>query len=399
MVAQIPVSSPAANNADVLSKDPAAGAAVSAAALAGTEPAVQLHDDWLRLWFGKAGAAYKARSADFHYLWLRHNADNDRHPLTGERILDSSEIADSIRPLRTEFSSDKTKVTVSWSDGVESIYDLAWLAEHAYAPNREAAPPPPSDIAAIELFAEDFENPSAIARACLERVRSHGVVVVRGFKVKSPEEDTEVIVNAFESIGQRVIETHFGRIEDLRPDNTTNKNTDQLGYTDSRIDLHTDQPFIAKPPRYQLLQSIVAAEVGGDNFIVDAEAAAKFLEGEDAHDYELLTTVPVRFHRKQKAFESLIVAPVVQLGGRPDDGGFLVRFSYFTMAPHQVPFAKMQAWYAAYNHFTRIVRDERNQYRFKLNVGDFVLYDNQRMLHGRSGFRGSRWLRGIYFDT
>lgn len=331
-------------------------------------------------------------------MWLRHNADNDRHPLTGERILDSSEIPDSIRPLRAAIEGGD-KLAISWSDGVESVYALSFLAEHAYAPNRSAAAPPPANIEDIELFAEDFEDPVAIAKACLERVRTHGVVVVRGFKIKSPEDDTESIVQAFEQLGQRVIETHFGRIEDLRPDNTTNKNTDQLGYTDSRVDLHTDQPFIAKPPRYQILQSIVAAESGGDNFIVDAHAAAKYLEGEDAHDYELMTTVPVRFHRKQKAFESLIVAPVLQENGRPDDGGFLVRFSYFTMAPHQVPFAQMRAWYKAYNHFTRIVRDERNQYRFKLDPGDFVLYDNQRMLHGRSGFRGSRWLRGIYFDT
>ena len=45
-----------------------------------------------------------------------------------------------------------------------------------------------------------------------------------------------------------MVETHFGRIEDLRTDNTTNQNTDQLGYTDAAINLHTDQPYIADPP-------------------------------------------------------------------------------------------------------------------------------------------------------
>ena len=48
--------------------------------------------------------------------------------------------------------------------------------------------------------------------------------------------------------GASVVETHFGRIEDLRTDNTTNKNNDQLGYTDAAINLHTDQPFITDPP-------------------------------------------------------------------------------------------------------------------------------------------------------
>jgi hypothetical protein len=71
--------------------------------------------------------------------------------------------------------------------------------------------------------------------------------------------------HAFAGQGLRVIGTHFGRIEDLRVDNTTNANTDQLGYTDAPIDLHTDQPFLDEPPRYQLLQSIRRAEVGGES--------------------------------------------------------------------------------------------------------------------------------------
>ena len=45
--------------------------------------------------------------------------------------------------------------------------------------------------------------------------------------------------------------SHFGDIEDLRTDNTTNKNNDQLGYTNAAVELHTDQPFIADPPHFQ----------------------------------------------------------------------------------------------------------------------------------------------------
>lgn len=36
--------------------------------------------------------------------------------------------------------------------------------------------------------------------------------------------------------------------------------------------------------------------------------------------------------------------------------------------------------------------------RFLLRPGDFVLYDNHRMLHARTAFQGSRWLRGICFN-
>jgi gamma-butyrobetaine dioxygenase/trimethyllysine dioxygenase len=58
----------------------------------------------------------------------------------------------------------------------------------------------------------------------------------------------------------------------------------------------------------------------------------------------------------------------------------------------------MEAWYRAHDRFARLVRDVRNQYRFALAAGDFVLYDNYRMMHARTSFRGARWLRGVYFD-
>lgn len=41
--------------------------------------------------------------------------------------------------------------------------------------------------------------------------------------------------NDFLPEGKDVIHTHFGRIEDLRKDNSTNQNNDQLGYTDAEV--------------------------------------------------------------------------------------------------------------------------------------------------------------------
>ena len=192
-----------------------------------------------------------------------------------------------------------------------------------------------------------------------------------------------------------MIGTHFGRIEDLRTDNSTNTNTDQLGYTDAPIDLHTDQPFLETPPRMQLLQCIRPAATGGDSYLVDGLAAARHLRSLDAAAYGLLTTTPVRFHRKQKGFEKILDAPL--LSG-DDEATFQVRWSYFTLAPYRLPFDRMEAWYRAHDLFARLVRAPQNQYRFALAAGDFVLYDNFRLMHARTAFRGARWLRGIYFD-
>lgn len=353
---------------------------------AGSMSRVHLFETWLRVELDAQG------DADFHLRWLRHNCDLDLHPATRERTVCSSELPDDLRATHADIEGDA--LVVRWAhDGRESRYALRWLREHAYAPNR-TEPTIPSDVQAITLLGGS-DLPATAARA-LSLLRDHGAVVVRRAPdaTTPPEDETEAIVDALCSEGLRVIGTHFGRIEDLRTDNTTNANTDQLGYTNAAVDLHTDQPFLEAPPRLQLLQSIRRAERGGESYLVDARAAADVLAAHDAHARELLERTPVRFHRKQRHFEKTLDAPL--LNGT--EASFQVRWSYFTLAPYRLPFATMEAWYRAHDRFARLVRDPRNQLRFTLAPGDFVLYDNHRMLHARSAFQGARWVRGVYFD-
>lgn len=357
---------------------------------------ITTYNDWLRVHFGEETAGH----ADYHWFWLRHQCNEDRHPQTGERTLDASDVPLGIRPRDVRLDDVGQNVVITWDEpsGKQSRYALQWLREHAYAWDREAAPPPPSDTHRITVDATEIGDWNTVVNRTLELARCDGLAVVRGLSKlsnRAAEEDTEPLIEAFGRAGLGIIGTHFGRYEDLRVDNTTNQNTDQLGYTDAGIDLHTDQPFLDHPPRYQLLQCIRAADEGGESFLCDALAAARYLASIDADAFARLTTFPVIFHRKQKSFERIVESPIVT---GDDPLGFIVRYSYFTLAPFKYPFAQMEAWYRAYDRFAKIVRDKRHQYRFSLQPGDFVLYDNHRMLHGRTAFSGPRWVRGIYFD-
>jgi len=347
---------------------------------------VELHARWIRVALGDTS------HADFHYRWLRHNCDKDLHPSTRERTSCSSELPDDVRAVAAYLDGDV--LVVEWAhDGRESRYPLGWLAEHAYARDRRAAPLPPSDVRAHELHAGRVIEDTLVARVTAH-VREHGLAVVRRTAaVSRPEEETEALIDRFGALGLTVRGTHFGRIEDLRTDNETNENTDQLGYTDAGIELHTDQPFLDDPPRYQLLQCIRKASRGGESFVADGRAAYCYLASTEARLAELLRTVPLRFHRKQAAFERLVVAPLV---AQATDADFLLRSSYFTLAPHALPFDEIEELYRAHDTFVRLVRAHR--YTLTLEPGELLLYDNHRMLHGRSAFEGARWVRGVYFD-
>lgn len=353
---------------------------------------VVLRDRWLRVNFGAA----RPQHADFHYLWLRHNCALDLHPATRERVVDASEIDEGIAPESAWIDGDS--LLIRWNDAVrrESRYSLGWLRAHAYAAEREEPPRPVTSLETLTLDARSMDR-ATLFRAALAQVERDGVVRVVHFRPSGDPrpEDTEVIVDALSEAGLSVIGTHFGRIEDLRVDNSTNQNTDQLGYTDAAVHLHSDQPFLEHPPTFQALHCIAPAPKGGESFLVDARALAAILRAEDADAYELLRTVPVTFHRKQKSFEKILSAPIL---GEDGPTGFRVRYSYFTLAPYRLPFAQMERWYRAHRRFAELVRDERHHVRFLLGAGDFVLYDNHRMLHARTSFEGHRWLRGVYFD-
>ena len=207
--------------------------------------------------------------------------------------------------------------------------------------------------------------------------------------------DTEEAIKDFLPPTEDVWESHFGRIEDLRTDNTTNKNTDQLGYTNAAVAPHTDMPFVESPPSMQMLHGMRAADVGGESYLVDARQAARYLKTTNPWAFDMLRTIPVKFHRKQANFEAATHYPLIQTFG---DSIIQIRYSYFTMAPFRVPFEWMKLWYSAYSEFSKILQDQKFQFRFLLEPGDFVLYSNLTMVHARESFSGARWVRGVYFD-
>src|SRR5688572_19903883 len=162
---------------------------------------VEVHDDFVRV-------IEADRTADFHLRWLRHNCDVDRHPLTGERAVDSAELPDQLAVVSARV--DGEHLQVQWQhDGRVSRYARRWLLEHAYAVDRPLVPPPPSDIRRIELAARGHA-PSELAREALHRVASEGAVVIRRDRDRAPapELETEAWIAAFSAERLALIETH-----------------------------------------------------------------------------------------------------------------------------------------------------------------------------------------------
>ena len=76
-----------------------------------------------------------------------------------------------------------------------------------------------------------------------------------------------------------------------------------------------------------------------------------------------------------------------------------VHYNNRSIAPLRLALADTQAFYGAYRKFALLLRDAAFQLRFRLRSGDLVVFDNQRILHGRTPFssaKHARHLRGCY---
>jgi len=59
---------------------------------------------------------------------------------------------------------------------------------------------------------------------------------------------------------------------------------------------------------------------------------------------------------------------------------------------------QVDAFYRAHRKFNQLIRSPTFEYRFQMTAGNVVIFDNQRLLHGRTAFRGHRRLVGCYLN-
>lgn len=65
--------------------------------------------------------------------------------------------------------------------------------------------------------------------------------------------------------------------------------------------------------------------------------------------------------------------------------------------------AKLQNWHRAAKAFDQALNHPENMFQYRLEEGDCVIFNNRRVLHGRTAFTSGtggavRWLKGAYLD-
>ena len=206
--------------------------------------------------------------------------------------------------------------------------------------------------------------------------------------VTAVEEDADSVTETF----GYVRETNYGRVFDVRVEATPAN----LASTGLALSPHTDNPYRDPVPTIQLLHCQASAADGGDTLLVDGFAAAHRLRVEDPRSSGVLTRTPVPFGYPLAGLRAY--QPLIELSPEGRIRG--IRFNNRSLQALRRPPGEVTAFYVAYRRWAALLARPELALTLRLAPGDCLIFDNTRVLHGRTAFTGSgdRLLQGCYAD-
>ncbi len=332
---------------------------------------------------------------EFASLWLRDNLPEDRDPHNGQRLVDIADLPEQPR-IRSAVARDGA-VRIDWErEAPPASFGLDWLATMHHSHRQPAeldthrwlqgAMLDASQRFAWASFAAARSDQS-VRLAWLRRLLQDGIAFLR----EVPRTEA-AILDATEPLG-RVLETNYGQVFDVR----SVPQPENLAYSDLGLGLHTDNPYRDPVPGFQALHVLAASPDGGESLFADGHALAEHLRVTDPDAFSLLTRTAVPFRYRSKDAELYAERPLIQLSCRGEVAA--VHYNSRSIAPLRLPPRETTTFYPAYRRFALLLRDSRLQLKLRLADGDLVVFDNQRVLHGRTAFssaKHARHLRGCY---
>ena len=334
------------------------------------------------------------RCVPIHPLWLRERCDGPEHmdQVNWQRLYNPSEVDPGLRVTEAaEISPGLWRVR--FSDAAEGRFSAARLIEeatsdasHTGLPDRT---PWTATLATLPILPWRTRPDGAALLDIVTTFLRLGFVILRGVPT-APGSVLEV-ARAFGCLR----DTNFGVLFDVRsvPD------ASDLAYTGLALAPHTDNPYRDPVPGVQLLHCLTNRSTGGKSTLVDGLAVGLALRQRDPEAYRILSAIPVRFAYTHADTHLVDYAPMIE----HDAGGQIVGIRVSSKLDF-VPLleeAELEAFYRARRRLDAMLRSPEFEIRFLLDDGDLLMFDNRRLLHGRTAFdpqEGLRHLQGCYID-
>lgn len=327
-------------------------------------------------------------------LWLLDSQQANWHAQTQQKIKPASDLpVEAPRVAKCELlvqSGSADALVVEWADSAfpPSRVDLPHSSSSSgpIRSNRHGlAPKQPWSTFDRDAFPASSFATTTSSQPMLANLARFGVHLVTDMPNTSQE--TEAFIR--QHLGPPR-ETLYGGMWDTAP---RQANVNDTAYTYDALDPHTDCCYLIDSPGLQCF-NCVAQDPNGGGFtrLVDSAHVLLQLERDHPETYRFFATRQFAFHHTETGLFALHYAPVIQT-----QGAEVLQFRYNEYDLAKLDFHSADELELFYSHNRILIAAlKQNEFRIKLRVGDMLVLDNHRVLHGRTAFTGYRNLIGCY---
>ena len=326
----------------------------------------------------------------FHALWLRERLSDkknlDQNNL--QRLYEPSLLDENI--FINEYSLNENTLKIIFSDGEVGNFLIKDLLNeiNRYDVIPDQKPWQKNLILPYHNY-ESFKNSSNLTIDMLNDFHSLGFVVITNLSTKEG-----AVIEFAESLGP-IRATNFGKHFDV----ISKPSPNDLAYTSLGLSAHADNPYRKPIPGIQLLHCIANEAEGGNSTLVDGFAIAKYMEKNEKPLFDILTSTDILFRFTDK---DIILENWGKLIELDDRNNFKqIRFSGRLDYVPPLETEKLTIFYKARKKLYELCASKDFFIKFKLESGMLVMFDNHRLLHGRTQYNqssGNRHLQGCYIE-
>ncbi|KAI1390913.1 Trimethyllysine dioxygenase [Hypoxylon trugodes] len=382
-------------------------------ATATTKPRAQFTSDCVKFEWPESND--KVQRTNLPNLWLRDNCrcNSCVNQDTMQRNFNTfDDIPIDVQPSR--ITEIQTGLEIEWSrDHHKSFYPWDFLEFYLYNSERDEEPieieyfgaQGPQDTQSDwppSLKYDDFstDETKSVGRLT-DLIRRRGFA----FVTEVPFDTAEPTQKLLEKIAF-IRQTHYGGFYDFIPD----LSLADTAYTNLALGAHTDTTYFTDPAGLQAFHLLSHHDptsknnpeksLGGKSLLVDGFHAAKILKEEDSKSFAILTETNLPWHASgNKGITISPDKPYPVLELKPGtDKMHRVRWNNDDRGVLPLGKTSLTQWYDAARQWHRILKRESLEYWFQLEPGKVLIFDNWRVLHGRSAFTGVRRICGGYIN-
>ena len=330
---------------------------------------------------------------NFPNIWLRDHAKDEKNwdERSHQRKTFTASLDPNLHIIKADIVEDGEYINILWSDLEKAVkYSSKFLSNNLLVKNiknNNNYKLWEKNSVDDQVFI-DFNNIISEDgfKIFLKHLYEFGFCVITNCKTEM--KTVEIIANRIGYIRHSI----FGGLWSFE----SNENMADSAYTQEELRPHTDSTYSNDAPGLQLLLCCDYNAVGGDSIMVDGFNIAKLIKKENEEIFDILSKieVPGKYTGDGVVLEAR--RPILRLNSNKEL--LQVSFNNYDRADFRLENELMINFYQAIKKFDILANDPKMQWKHTLKPGELLIFNNWRVLHGRSSFKGKRKIAGCYIN-